>query len=282
MALLELAEKHGDGDFLRELGQWTLQRLMELEAESRCGAGRHERSADRVNHRNGYRERQLEARLGTMELRIPRLRTGSYFRSFLEARKASERALVGVVQEAYVKGVSTRKVDDLVQALGMSGISKSQVSRLSGELDEQIQSFLGRRLDGRWPYLWLDATYLKAREGDRVVSKAVVVPVAVSTEGRREMLGLACGSGDRGLLQPVPARAHRPRPGRRAAGHQRRTPGAVGGRGQGAGLERPALPGALHAQRPGPCASAPASDGRCGHPHRLRPGDPGPGSRPVA
>ncbi len=193
MALLELAEKHVDGDFLRELGQFVLQRLMEAEAEGQCGAGRHERSAERVNRRNGYRERSLETRIGTMELRIPKLRTGSYLPSFLEARKTSEKALVAVVQEAYIKGVSTRKVDDLVQALGMTGISKSQVSRLCGELDERVEAFLERELSGYWPYLWLDATYLKARDGGRVVNKAVVIAVGVNAEGRREVLGLAVG-----------------------------------------------------------------------------------------
>jgi putative transposase len=193
MALVELAEKHGNGDFLRELGQWTLQRLMELEAEGRCGAERHERSPERVNQRNGYRDRQLETRIGTMELRIPKLRTGTYYPSFLEPRKASEQALVAVVQEAYVKGVSTRKVDDLVQALGMTGISKSQVSRLCSELDGRVRKFLSRALKGFWPYVWLDATYLKSREDGQVSSKAVVVAVGVNTEGRREVLGLACG-----------------------------------------------------------------------------------------
>jgi len=193
MALLELAEKHGDGDFLRELGQYALQR-MELEVEGRCGAARHERSPERVNRRNGYRERLLHTRIGTMQLRIPKLRTGSYFPSFLEARKRSELALVAVVQEAYVKGVSTRKVDDLVQALGMTGISKSQVSRLCEELDEQVHSFLERELTGSWPYLWLDATYLKVREAGRVVSKAVVVAVGVNAaQGQREVLGMAVG-----------------------------------------------------------------------------------------
>jgi transposase-like protein len=117
MALLELVEKHGDGDFLRELGQWTLQRLMELEAEAKCGATRHERSAERVNHRNGYRERTLQTRIGALDLRIPKLRSGSYYPSFLAPRKGSERALVAVVQEAYVKGVSPRKVDDLVHKI---------------------------------------------------------------------------------------------------------------------------------------------------------------------
>lgn len=193
MALLELAEKHADGDFLRELGQYALQRLMELEAQQRGGAGVHERSVERVNQRNGYRERKLDTRIGAMQLRIPKLRQGSYFPSFLEPRKASEQALVAVVQEAYLKGVSTRKVDDLVQALGMSGISKSQVSRLCGELDERVNGFLERELPGRWPYLWLDATYLKARDGARVVNKAVVIAVGVNAEGRREVLGLAVG-----------------------------------------------------------------------------------------
>ena len=180
MALLELAEKHADGDFLRELGQWTLQRLMELEAQTLCGAKPHERSEDRVNQRNGYRPRQLETRIGTMDLKIPKLRHGSYLPAFLDPRKASERALVAVVQEAYVKGISTRKVDDLVQAMGMTGISKSQVSRLCKELDGQVEVFLNRRLEGAWPYLWLDATYLKSRENGQVLSKAVVLAVGVN------------------------------------------------------------------------------------------------------
>ncbi len=193
MALLELAEKHGGGDFLKELGQFVLQRLMELEVEQHCGAELHERSPERVNRRNGYRERALGTRIGTLELKIPKLRSGSYFPSFLEPRKASEQALVAVVQEAYVKGISTRKVDDLVQALGMTGISKSQVSRLCAELDERVEAFLGRELSGRWPYVWLDATYLKSRERGRVASQAVVVAVGVNDEGRRETLGLAVG-----------------------------------------------------------------------------------------
>ena len=193
MALMDLAEKHGGGDFLRELGQWALQRLMEIEAQAVCGAGLHERSAERVNHRNGYRERRLETRIGALELRIPKLRSGSFFPSFLEPRKMSEKALVAVVQEAYVQGVSTRKVDDLVQSMGMTGISKSQVSRLCEELDQKVQEFLGRDLTGAWPYLWLDATYLKVRSGGRVVNKAVVVAVGVNDQGGRETLGLAVG-----------------------------------------------------------------------------------------
>lgn len=165
MALIELAEKHADGDLLRELGELVLQRLMDAEAEQRCGAGRHERSEGRVNQRNGYRERTLETRLGTMDLRIPKLRTGSYLPSFLEPRKASEQALVAVVQEAYVKGISTRKVDDLVQAMGMSGISKSQVSRLCEELDERVEAFLNRPLEGVPHQIEVDQ--LSAESADR-------------------------------------------------------------------------------------------------------------------
>lgn len=193
MALVELAEKYADGDLLRELGLLVLQRLMEAEADGRCGAGLHERSPERANHRNGYRGRTLQTRLGTLELKIPKLRTGSYFPSFLEPRKASEQALVAVVQEAYVKGISTRKVDDLVQAMGMTGISKGQVSRLCAEPDERVEAFLNRQIGGQWPYLWLDATYVKSRDRGTVDSQAVVVAVAVNAEGRRETLGMAVG-----------------------------------------------------------------------------------------
>ena len=174
-------------------GLRVLQRLMEMQAEAQIGAGRHERNEERTTQGNGYRERRLETRLGTMNLKIPKLRSGTYFPSFLEPRKMSEKALVAVVQDAYVKGVSTRKVDDLVQALGMSGISKSQVSKLCGELDGRVKDFLNRELTGAWPYVWLDATYLKSRHKGHVVSRALVVAVGVNQEGRREVLGLACG-----------------------------------------------------------------------------------------
>jgi transposase-like protein len=193
MALQALLEKHGEGDLVRDALEFMLQRIMDLEAEVRCGAGLHERSEDRENRRNGYRDRALETRAGTLNLRIPKLRSGSYFPSFLEPRKLSEQALVAVVQEAYVKGVSTRKVDDLVQAMGASGISSSQVSRLCAELDERVSAFLERQIEGRWPYLWLDATYVKSREAGRVTTRAVVVAVAVNEEGRREVLGLSVG-----------------------------------------------------------------------------------------
>jgi transposase-like protein len=172
LALLEALQKADDGNFLRSLAETVLQILMEADVEGMIGAGRYERSGERTTWRNGYRERTLDTRLGPLNLKIPKLRTGSYFPPFLEARKTAERALVAVIQEAWIAGVSTRKVDDLVQAMGLSGISKSQVSKLCKEIDERVHAFLKRPLSGEWPYLWLDATYLKVREGGRIVSVA--------------------------------------------------------------------------------------------------------------
>ena len=193
MTLIELLQKVGEGDFLRTLAESVLQILMEADVEGVIGAGRHERNQDRLNYRNGYRERTLDTRVGQLQLRIPKLRQGSYFPPFLEPRKTSERALVAVIQEAWISGVSTRRVDDLVQAMGLSGISKSQVSKLCKDIDERVHVFLSRPLDGEWPYLWLDATYLKQREGGRVVSVAAIIAVAANTEGRREIVGLHIG-----------------------------------------------------------------------------------------
>ena len=193
MSLRKLLEKNSDADLLREMIGFAAQRLMELEVEGQTGAGYGERSPERITQRNGYRERIWETRAGSVELRIPKLRTGSYFPGFLEPRRMAEKALTAVIQEAYVQGVSTRSVDDLVQAMGMSGISKSQVSRLCGEIDDKVQTFLDRPLEGDWPYLWLDATYVKVRQAGRVVSVAAIIAVAVNTEGRREVLGLAIG-----------------------------------------------------------------------------------------
>jgi putative transposase len=196
MDLRELLEKTADTDFLREMIGFTAQRLMELEVETLTGAVHGSRAADRLTHRNGYRERDWETRAGTVELRIPKIRKGSYFPGFLEPRRMSEKALTAVIQEAYVQGVSTRSVDDLVQAMGMTGISKSQVSRLCGEIDDRVNTFLNRPLEGDWPYLWLDATYVKVRQAGRIVSVAVIIAVGVNSDGRREILGMAIGASE--------------------------------------------------------------------------------------
>jgi transposase-like protein len=194
--------KSDDADFLRELIQDAAQRLMDIEVAAVCGAGHGERSPDRENRRNGYRPRQWDTRAGTIGLNIPKLRKGSYFPTFLEPRRTAEKALMAVIQEAYIHGVSTRAVDDLVRAMGLTGTSKSQVSRLCEDeplvaigsrtmaSDERVQAFLNRPLEGDWPFLWLDATYVKLREGGRIVSMAVIVAVAVNTDGRREILGV--------------------------------------------------------------------------------------------
>jgi putative transposase len=196
MSLRALLEKSSDADLLREMIGFAAQRLMELEVEGLTGAGLGERSGDRINHRNGYRDRDWQTRAGTVELRIPKLRKGSYFPAFLEPRRMAEKALAAVIQEAYVQGVSTRSVDELVKAMGMTGISKSQVSRLCGEIDGKIATFLDRPLEGDWPYLWLDATYVKVRRDGRIVSVAVIVAVGVNGDGRREILGMALGASE--------------------------------------------------------------------------------------
>src|SRR5216684_2232237 len=169
IALRTLLEKGSDATFLREMIGFAAQRLMELESEVLCGAGHGERSAERRNQRNGYRDRDWETRAGTVELRIPKLRRGSYFPAFLEPRRLAEKALTAVVQEVYVQGISTRSVDDLVQ------------------------TFLSRPIEGEWPYVWLDATYVKARRDHHIVSVAVIVAVGVNTDGRREVLGMTVG-----------------------------------------------------------------------------------------
>uniref|UniRef100_E6Q0T8 Transposase of ISCARN61, IS256 family n=1 Tax=mine drainage metagenome TaxID=410659 RepID=E6Q0T8_9ZZZZ len=193
MALTELVEKGADVDFLREMLQFVSQRLMDLDIEGRCGAAYGERDDARENSRNGYRDRLWETRAGSINLRIPKLRKGSYFPPFLEPRRTSEKALTAVIQEAYIQGVSTRSVDNLVKAMGMTGISSSQVSRLCAEIDERVNAFLNRPIEGEWPYLWIDATYVKVRSSGRIVSVAVIIAVGVNTDGTREVLGMAVG-----------------------------------------------------------------------------------------
>ena len=203
MALAELvrkAEADGDVDFLREGVRVLSQALMELEVAQHLGAERYERTAERSGQRNGYRERTWDPRVGTLELRVPRVRDGSYFPSLLEPRKRAERALVAVVREAYVQGVSTRRVDDLVKALGLDGISRSQVSRLCEELDAEVERFRQRALTGSYPYLWLDATFVKVRQDQRVVSMAVVIAIGVNADGQREVLGLDVGPSEDGAF----------------------------------------------------------------------------------
>ena len=196
IALQGLPEKSSDASLLREMIASLRQWLMAMETEALCGAGHGERTAERINHRNGFRDRDWETCAGTVELRIPKLRKGSYFPGFLEPRRMAEKALTAVIQEAYVHGISTRSVDHLVQAMGGSGVSKSQVSRLCAEIDERVQAFLHRPIEGDWPYVWLDATYVKVRQNGRIISVAVIIAVGVNSDGRREVLGMAVGASE--------------------------------------------------------------------------------------
>jgi transposase-like protein len=196
--LLDKLLSGGEMDFLREALTAVTREIMELEVQKKTGAGHGERNPERLVHRNGYRERRWDTRAGSILLPIPKVREGSYFPSFLEPRRRSEEALIAVICEAYVKGVSTRKVEDLIQALGIEGISKSEVSRICSELDDRVAAFRGRPLLGRYPYLWLDARYEKVRDDQgRVVSMALAVAYGVAETGEREVLGLSvCESED--------------------------------------------------------------------------------------
>src|ERR1700736_5369238 len=177
------------------------QQLMEIEVAQHLGADKYERATDRTGERNGYRDRTWDTRVGSLELRMPRVRDGGYYPALLEPRRRGERALVAVVQEAYVKGVSTRRVDDLVKALGINGISKSQVSRLCQELDTEVERFRTRKLEGSYPYMWLDATFLKVRQDHRVVNMAVVIAVGLNAAtGQREVLGVDIGPSEDGAF----------------------------------------------------------------------------------
>jgi putative transposase len=200
MDLVEYLRKRGeepDVDFLREAMGVMMRGIMEAEVREKTGAGYGERTPERLTQRNGYRARPWDTRVGTLELRIPKVREGSYYPSLLEPRRRSERALLSVVQQAYIEGVSTRRVDDLVKSLGCEGISKSQVSRICQELDVMVEAFLTRPLDGGpYRYLWVDALTQKVRESGRIVNVSVVIATAVNSEGRREILGLDIGTSE--------------------------------------------------------------------------------------
>ncbi|HZS94797.1 MAG TPA: IS256 family transposase [Chloroflexota bacterium] len=202
MALEDLLRKAElqDPEFLREGVRVLAQELMELEVRQHLGAERYERTGERRGHRNGTRERPWDTRVGTIDLSVPRVRDNTYFPSLLQPRTVAEQALVAVVQEAYVHGVSTRRVDDLVQALGMTGIRKSQVSRLCQSLDAEVERFRSRHLDGPYPYIWLDATFPKVRQDGRVISMALVIAIGVNARGEREVLGLDVGPSESGAF----------------------------------------------------------------------------------
>jgi transposase-like protein len=195
MDALEWLRKQLDGDendLLREMVREFAQRLMAAEVDALAGAGWGEVSAERVNHRNGYRQRPFDTRVGSIDLAIPKLRRGSYFPDWLlDPRRRAEKALVAVVAECYVRGVSTRRVDGLVKTLGIESLSKSQVSRMAAELDVMVTEFRNRPLDaGPYTYVWMDALTQKVREGGRIINVAVVIAVGVNRDGHREILGL--------------------------------------------------------------------------------------------
>lgn len=203
VALLDELRKLGlelDQDFLRQGIALLTRLLMEAEVRTQIGADRYQRTDERTTYRNGYRDRSWQTRVGDISLKIPKLRDGTYFPSFLEPRRRAERALLAVIQQAYIEGVSTRKVDDLVQALGLSGIDRSSVSRICRELDEAVTTFRQRPLDGAYPYVWLEALYVKVRQNHRIVSRAVVIAIGVRESGERSILGVDIGGSEDGAL----------------------------------------------------------------------------------
>jgi putative transposase len=203
MELYELLRKAegADVDFLREGVRTLAQALMEIEVAAQIGAEHGQRTPERVTHRNGYRARDWDTRVGTVELQVPKLRQGSYFPSLLEPRRRAERALAAVVAQCYVEGVSTRRVDDIARQLGIDGISKSQVSRVCGELDELVAAWRNRPLDaGPYPFVWIDALSMKVREGGRICNTAVLVATACNADGHREILGLEIGAAEDGAV----------------------------------------------------------------------------------
>ncbi len=267
MTLLDLLNKEEQGadpSFLRDGVRLLAQELMDAEVTQLAGAGLHERSESRLTYRNGYREREWDTRVGTVDLHIPKLRQGAYFPSLLEPRRRHERALLSVVQEAYVHGVSTRAVDSLAEALGLKGISKDQVSRICKELDGQVTAFRTRRLDAEYPYLMLDATFEKVRENGRVISMAVLIATAVKATGEREVVGVDVGPAEdlefwRAFLRQLVSRG--------LSGVRLVTSDSHLGLKQAVAEIR-----SLHAQRAGNRPQARPADGGRHPPHRLRPG----------
>lgn len=188
-ALSKLIESQG-GDLLRTALSGFLAEMMRREVEQLCGAGYHERTEERETSRNGYRERTLSTRLGDINLEIPKLRSGSYFPSFLNPRRRWEKAFVNVISEAYLQGISTRKVESLMESMGATGVSRSEVSRVASMLDEEVDAFRSRPLTKRYTHLYLDATYIKSREKRRTHSRALLIACAVSEDGEREVIGV--------------------------------------------------------------------------------------------
>jgi transposase-like protein len=281
--LLDALRAGGDLDIIREGLAVVLQALIDAEATEVIGADRYQRTANRTTHRNGSRTRLLSTKAGDVELKIPKLREGSFFPALLEPRRRIDRALLAVVMEAYVHGTSTRKVDDLVKALGVeAGLSKSEVSRICAELDGEVAAFRSRSLGHiGFPYVFLDATYLKARVAGRVVSRAVVIATGVTADGGREVLGLDVGDSEDGAFWIAFLRSLKAEAGRGAAGHLRRPhrPQAGHRRGHGRRLLA-ALSSPLPPQRARPRATRLGRDGGRGHPHHLRPAHQRRGHRP--